>query len=381
VGAEFVDKLEAAARTIPPGAPAIPVGHPLTGAIGHVDARGLRLRGISSRAFRKLCSFEERWERDLPWRGRIARAMNPERFDLERFKFEEAQRLVRREAGAITTWDSVLNARANGGAEDEMGVYSSITTVANSWSTMFRAGGTYGVGTYSNIPGGATKNGSVGTLGVPNFVNVGSTNKKYLLNYEHNQASNTAFMLLVDLLVVAGNINANSASAQTVNSTALSRYSGTAAAGNYMTFDITTALGATPANITVTYTNSAGTGSRSSGAQAMTTSGIVMRLQPTALGQMCPFQSGDNGVRSVESVQLSAAMGAGVIALNIYRPLLFMPNISGTSWVARSTPGMLSGITELVKESGNEVGCLTPFVCPGGTSTGLFTYFIQTVNG
>lgn len=367
-------------RAIPPRAPSIAIGHPLTGPVGHISSRGLTLEGMSHKSFEALCTFEQRWDKDVAFRGKVARQMNREKFDFEEWQFHEARKLLRKERGAITTWDGILNARANGAAEDNCAVYNGITTVSGAWSTCFRAGGSTGTGAYTNISGGSSKNATaLGALA--NFANVGSSNKKYLVNFGVNQPSNTAYMLLVDLLVAAGNISGTSTSGQTVNSTALTRYTGTAAAGNYITFDITTALGGTASNITVSYTNSAGTAARSSGAQAMLASGIVMRLTPTALGFMCPLQSGDVGVRSVETVTLSASMTAGVFALNIFRPLLFMPHISGTSWVERSTPAMLGGVIELVKESGNDVGCLVPFMNPGGAAPGLSTYFIQTANG
>lgn len=376
--ASIPEKIDEFCRGLIPGAPPIHVGHPLTGPIGHVTRdRGLQLNGMSRKAFESICAFENRWSNDIPWRGKVARALNREKFDLEEWQFHEARRLMRSERGAITTWDGILNARANGNAEDVCAVYNGITTVSGAWSTCFRAGGSTGTGAYTNIPTGSTKNAT--SLGSPTFANVGSSNKKYLINFGVNQPSNTAFMLLVDLLCAAGNISATSTGVQTVSSAALTRYSGVP--GNYITFDITTPLGATASNITVTYTNSSGTGSRSSGAQAMLASGIAMRLTPTALGFMCPLQSGDVGVNSVQSVQLSASMTAGVFALNIFRPLLFMPHISGTSWVERSTPAMLGGVIELVKESGNDVGCLVPFMNPGGTAPGLSTYFIQTANG
>lgn len=375
----IAEKIDEFARQLIPGAPPIAVGHPLTGPIGHITkSRGLQLNGMSRKAFESICKFEHRWNNDVPWRGKVARALNREKFDLEEWQFREARRLMRSERGAITTWDGILSARANGAAEDNCAVYNGITTVSGAWSTCFRAGGSTGTGTYTNIPTGATRNAtSVGALA--NFANVGSSNKKYLINFGVNQPSNTAYMLLVDLLCAAGNISATSIASQTVTSAALTRYNNTP--GNFITFDITTALGATPSNITVTYTNSSGTGSRSSGAQAMLASGIVMRLTPTTFGFMCPLQSGDVGVNSVQSVILSASMGSGAFALNICRPLLFMPHISGTSWVERSTPAMLGGVIELVKESGNDCGCLVPFINPSGAAPGLSTYFIQTANG
>jgi hypothetical protein len=189
-------------------------------------------------------------------------------------------------------------------------------------------------------------------------------------------------MILVDLLVAAGNINANATGNQTINSTAQTRqYGATLGAGVMMTFDVTTALGATPSNLTVnSYTDQDGNATVTTPAVAMTPSAIVMRLEPPALGPVMELASGDFGVRSVETLAFSAAMGAGVVALNLYFPLAFLPGIGSGVYVERDSTTQIDGITELAQASG-VIGCLTLYAQTNTTSTGGTKLFARTVEG
>lgn len=284
------------------------------------------------------------------------------------------------ERGAITTYDGIIAARAGGRAQDVTVSKLSITTVANAYSSLFRADGLPTIGTYTNIPGGAAH--SRASVGAWSFglTNPTSPNRKYLLTLglAHSQAVN--MIILVDLLVAAGNIDANVATAQTINSVALPRY--TSGAGVLMTFEVTAALGVTAANLTATYTNQAGAGSRSTGAQAMTTSAIVQRLQPTVLGPYMPLQASDFGVQSVQTVQLSAAMGAGgVLALNLYFPLAFLPGVGANLYMERPSTVQIDGLTELVTDATGVLGCLTAYVLANSASPGVGTYFLRTCEG
>ncbi len=79
------------------------------------------------------------------------------------------------------------------------------------------------------------------------------------------------------------------------------------------------AAGATATNATITYTNTAGTGGRTSVA-TVPSSGL------SVLGAcfVAPLQAGDLGVKSVESVQLSASTGtAGSVGVLLARPVGF----------------------------------------------------------
>lgn len=347
----FVDQLNTIARGLPLKSPPIMVGHPLIGRIGEcIPGRGFNLRYMSMRTLDGLLRDEERYRR------------NP--------------RLALREMGAITTWDGVLNARANGKADDKLCYKASLTTVAANWSCFYRSAGQPAAGAYTNIPGGAVHNKL--SAGAFPLINPTSPDKKYLLNFGVQHLTGTNIVMLVDLLVAAGNINANATGAQTVNTVALTRY--TDGLGVMMILEVTTALGATASNVTIAYTDESGNASTTA-AIAMTVSAAAYRLQPIGGGAMILLANGDFGVRSVQTVTFSAAMLAGVVAILLYKPLLLMPTLAITTYVERSTPGMLGGITELVTEAGGNLGCLVVFVLTSTTSTGVQTYFLQTCAG
>lgn len=290
---------------------------------------------------------------------------------------KKARRTIR--GGAISTYDGIIAARAGGKAQDVAFSKPSITTVANVWSSIMSAAGFPAALTYTAIPGGAAPtNASTGALSF-GLTNPTSPDKKYLLTFGYGSASQINTAILADLLVACGSIQGNTNASQTVNSTALTRYTG--GEGVLMTFEVTTALGGTAANLTVTYTNQAGTGSRSTGAIAMTTSAIAGRLQPVALGPFMTLQSGDFGVESVQSVQLSASMTAGVFALHLYMPLMWVPGVGTNSYIERDSTTQIDGLSELVTTGGGALGCLVLYVLPSGTSSGILNGFMRTVAG
>lgn len=288
--------------------------------------------------------------------------------------------LVEDERGAITTYDSIIAARCGGNGNDVAVVKPTTTTVANAWHSLSSvAAGIPGAMTYTAIPGGAVHtnaNEGAWSLGMSN---PGGSNKKYLLTLGWSAVSQINMLMLVDLLVAAGSIPCNSSgSPYTINSTALTRY--TTGAGVMMTFEVTTVLSGTADNINVSaYTNQAGTGSRATGAIALTTSAAVGRLLPIPLGPFVALQAGDYGVRSVETITMSSA-NTGVLALNLYFPLAFCPGVGANAYTERDSTVQIDGITELLAPS-NTLGCLTVYVLPNTNSTGAVNMFIRTCEG
>lgn len=281
------------------------------------------------------------------------------------------------EKGAITTYDGIVAARAAGNYSDAMGTKASYTTVANTWSSTFRATGLPTTGTYSNIPTGAIADRTnVGALSL--LLANPSSGADYLLTFGLMAGQQLNCVLVVDLLVAADNILATANTSQTVSSTALTRY--TDGVGVYMTFEVTTAIGTTASNLTVTYTNTGPTGSRSSGAQAMTTSMIVQRLMPASLGPQCALQSGDLGVTSVQSCQLSAIMTQGKFALNLYKPLCWLPGIVANVYAEKPMASTIDGLVALPQAS-SQIGCLTTYVYTNTTSTGTMNMAFRTCWG
>lgn len=306
-------------------------------------------------------------------------------FDAERFavRFLDAlnvfsARLV--PALAIDSYDAIINNRGpNGKADDITITKSSFTTVANAWASCWQAGGLPTAGAYTAIPAGAAPTRATAGALSQGLTNPTAPDKKYLLTLGLIAAQQINMFILADLLVGAGAIDANLNTLQTINSTALTRY--TSGVGVLMTFDVVTGLGATPSNLTVTYTDQDGNGSASTGAIAMTASAIAQRLQPAGLGPYNQLAVGDYGVRSVQSCQLSAAMGAGVLALNLYKPLSMMPGISANAYIERDSTTQIDGLTELVTAAGAVLGALNLYVLPNTTSTGVITGFKRTVAG
>ena len=289
-------------------------------------------------------------------------------------------------AAAITTYDGIINARANGKAMDATYSKTSLTTVAQAFSTLWRAGGLPVAGSYTNIPTGAVHDratvGSWGGIGDP-----GGSDKKYLLTIGYGSTSSIDWGILVDLLVCAGNINAAITTSQSITSAALTRqYGSTAGAGVMVTFEVTTALGTGTGTFSLTsYTDQDGNTGAVSQTGTSVASAIANRLVPTgaATDVAVPWialASGDFGVRAISTFAFSAAHTAGVIALNMAYPLAFIPGLASNLYVERDSTTQIDGLTELVNVS-QVVGCLTWYLQTNSTTTGSFRAFARTCSG
>lgn len=281
----------------------------------------------------------------------------------------------------LTNYDDIIAARAGGKANDVAYAKTAVHGgVSGAWYSSFRIAGLPPSIAPTNIPGGSVMNRA--STGAIALINPTNPDKKYLLTHGVTVPSVSGFsvILLLDLLVAAANISANSTSAQTVNTNALTRY--TDGNGVMMILVVTTALGATASNVTITYTNQDGTTGRSTGAIAMTASAAANRLQPiSGVAYFIPLQAGDTGVRSVQTIQFSAAMGAGVLDLYLFKPLMLIPTIAANTFVERDSSVQIDGLTELVYGSDNQVGCLGNFVLAGGTTTTTLLGLLRTCSG
>lgn len=164
-----------------------------------------------------------------------------------------------------------------------------------------------------------------------------STDTKHLLNASAITAVATgvpAQLMLVDMQGYYPGINMNVATSQTLLGTPTLRY--TNGVGVRAALVVTTTTGATAHNLSMTYTNSAGTGSRtlpvtvSCTASAITPHITHSGTAANNYGPFLPLASGDVGIQSVQSVQLSAASGAGTAALVLYKPIMTIPLTTAT---------------------------------------------------
>lgn len=145
--------------------------------------------------------------------------------------------------------------------------------------------------------------------------------------------------LLYDRLFHIGGLSGTSTAVQTVQgspaSPALTR--NTSGAGNIAWYEIYTIIGTTPVTLTMTYTNQAGTGSRTSNINFAGTNG-----REVTRAQRIPLAAGDTGIQSVQSVQLSATTGtAGNFGITIAQPLAWIPvGVGGTAGWRDYTTGL-----------------------------------------
>ena len=165
-------------------------------------------------------------------------------------------------------------------------------------------------------------------FGIPHGGNV-STSIKHILNMAAWSTAATGVpgtLMLVDIQGYYPGINMNANTAQTLLGTPTLRY--TDGAGLRMFLAARATTGATAHNITYSYTNQAGTAGK---VQPVTVAATASAIAPHIVhsgtaannyGPFLPLASGDTGIRSVQTVQLSAASGtASTAVLVLCRPL------------------------------------------------------------
>jgi hypothetical protein len=134
-------------------------------------------------------------------------------------------------------------------------------------------------------------------------------------------------MILVDLLNVSGGLSGTVTTAQTTNlpTAALTRH--TTGEGVMAGIVIYSTVGTTATTVTISYTNSAGVSGRTSTPTSFGGSGF---REPAILIPI-PLQAGDTGIRSIESVTVTATTGtAGNFGVCMFKPLAMISLESAT---------------------------------------------------
>lgn len=296
---------------------------------------------------------------------------------------------LRDERGAVTTYATQVLARQNLKYGPRFNIINkgNVSFAGNAgWYHLFRMTGTPAGGSYANIPGGGTfNNASTGSF-LGGVADPTGGDKTYLFSIAYGAGGSMTIntLILIDLLMGASNIDSNSNAAQTVNSTALTRY--TSGSGVLMGCEtITSNLGTTPSNLTVTkYTNQGGATLQATPAQALQTSAAAFKNATTALGPFLQLQAGDYGVQSIEEVQLSAAMGTASrpLCMYLYYTLCWVPGIDIDTGREYDLMGTVAGAKEIVTEAGGTLGCLDAILWNnGGGPSSLIVYNVTVGTG
>lgn len=228
----------------------------------------------------------------------------------------------------------------------------------------------------------ATGNGTQ-IFGIPHGGNV-SPNKKHLLNMNAWSTATTGVpgtLMLVDMQGYYPGISNNTTSAQTLVGTPTLRYTNGEGVRAFMVQ--TSAAGATAQNIAMSYTDQAGNASNSMPVTvSCTASAIAGHISHSGTaannyGPFLPLESGDYGIRSVQTVTMSAA-NTGTFALVLARPLAQITLSVAGLMTEKDLLNQIPSLPEI-----KDGACLT-WLWGAGAATSSFTTFaggLEFVNG
>jgi hypothetical protein len=164
-----------------------------------------------------------------------------------------------------------------------------------------------------------------------------ASGNSHLAYFQCGSSAQAGSVLLCDRLWHNSGFTITLATAQTVNSVAWparDKNGATLGDGVYLGVEVSGATGAGTPTITVSYTNSAGTAGR-------TATNTVATVATSAAGTFYPISlaAGDVGVRSVQTLTLSATWTSGTIHLVAYRPIVPL------TLTAAGVPSSLNSVT------------------------------------
>jgi len=176
----------------------------------------------------------------------------------------------------------------------------------------------------STPPSGSGEAPTSATTGAIQFTNAAAGASLYIARLVWNTPSNTSGgmdstgYVLYDRCVHTSGLSLNTTTPQTVNSVTVPSARDPTGAGGILWLECYSAGGGTAATITASYTNQSGVSGQTATSPSFTSStfgGLAMMVMN--------LQTGDTGVRSVESVTVNALTGgAGNFGVTIGRPLL-----------------------------------------------------------
>lgn len=240
----------------------------------------------------------------------------------------------------FSSQDDMINAMSVLGqsyrSDWQKSTFATTAHTAGLWYSLFRGGGNPGadtiLGTGTNLAFQALTDTTANATGIRHGGDVGGY--KVLLNAAAQTAAATTapcVLMLVDLLGFYPVTSVTTTGAQTLNNTVtLPRYTNGAGVQAFIT--PSTVMGAGTPNITLGYTNSAGTAGRATPATlpigntaAAVTSIVYSGTGAGKYGPFVPQAAGDAGIRSVQSINLSATYTSGVLNLVLCKPLITLP--------------------------------------------------------
>lgn len=262
---------------------------------------------------------------------------------------------------AITTLDGLIAANNQ---LLSFGKASATAKAAGSFHSLWLAAGLPTAGAAAGTASGVAPTSS--TTGAIRFVNPTGGALTYLTKVSDTQQT-IGTLILYDRLVHTSALSGTVATAQTVNSAALTR--STSGENVQLFLEWYTATGSTAVNVTASYTNSDGVSGRTTVSTGIVASPVAGMMLPL------PLQAGDQGVRSVQTVTLSATTGtAGNFGITLVKRIAEMP-------ISVANTGLVLDPFALGMPIIEDNACLALMELVSTTSTGFITGTINLAQG
>jgi hypothetical protein len=189
------------------------------------------------------------------------------------------------------------------------------------------------------------------------------------------QAQGTALMLVDNLWAASFNYATNGN--VTVTGVPTRYQTAALAPGNFMSGDVTTVLGATAQNVTITYVDQDGNTAEAAPALAIRVSSAVGTIPHTAPVWFIPLNAGDTGLRKITIFNLSAG-SSGFVDRMIAHPIAILPGCG-----VANQPFILDGINSAFNleriYDGAALGLLEWF--KSATTAATYSGLITVVSG
>jgi hypothetical protein len=226
------------------------------------------------------------------------------------------------QGGSFSSLSDLISKATTEGKRQDFPFYKVGTlAVTASFASLWNVGQTPSAGGSStNIPSGTFPTNA--TNGSFKQSDATGTNTLHLTTAYAQGSAAPNTLLLYDRLWHGGSGTHVNTSAQSINGSP-SRYLGTDSKGNFAFLEVTTALGATAQNLTMTYVDQDGNSAEAASALAMVASSAVTRIPHSPW--FVPLNSGDTGLRRVTQIQFSAGNTAGLSNVVIGHTLGFLP--------------------------------------------------------
>lgn len=230
----------------------------------------------------------------------------------------------------FTKRDDIINALTVSGQRDEQWftkIAPAAAEAAGVWQSLWKGVGTPGAGadpaaTPGTIYASDNTTPVAGSIWFPDR----DPSTRFLTAFGA-VASQACTLLLYDRLAGVSGISLATTGAKTVNSGALTRYSGAAADYNEVWLEVTTATTTTAPVVNLnSYTSADGTTAQSGG-------NVTFPAAATDLHSMIkmPLSATKKGVRSVEAgLNVGTAAAAGAVNVLITKPLAYLPLMANT---------------------------------------------------